>query len=172
MSIHKINLKSGVSYEVRWRDFDDEDINRARRFRTKREAEKFERHVKDVKAKARAEGVISIPGGFDPSHPLAEAQLIGMLDDLLTALHPDHVFTITTNDAMGLSELSLNGSIEWEAQTREDAEREDAERTARFAELAGRHPEIVGDDGEIDYDSDALDAAMDAEPDLFPARAE
>jgi hypothetical protein len=94
--------------------------------------------------------------------------LIGQLDNLLTALHPGYRFTITTHDADGETELPLNGSITWQAQTEADFQAETSDRNRRFNELARRHPEIMGDDGEIDYDNvAALRTAMDAEPDHF-----
>jgi hypothetical protein len=84
------------------------------------------------------------------------------------SLHPRYRFVITVHDADGETELPLNGTISWVAQTEADFRAEVDDRTRRFAELARTHPEIVGDDGEIDYSNEAaLDAAMNAEPDLF-----
>jgi hypothetical protein len=163
MSVHS---EGTGKHRVRYRD--EDDINRSRTFRRKADAERFDRRVKKLKAEAREQGHLTIPPGFDPDHPLAESMLIGHLDDLLAALHPGYRFTIITHDADSETELPLNGSITWQAQTEADFRAETADRSRRFNELARRHPKITGDDGEIDYDNvAALRAAMDAEPDLF-----
>jgi hypothetical protein len=163
MSVHS---EGRGKHRVRYRD--EDSINRSRTFRRKADAEQFDRQVKKLKVEVREHGYITIPSGFDPDHPLAESMLIGQLDDLLSALHPGYRFTITTHDADGETELPLNGSITWQAQTEVDFRAETADQNRRFSELARRHPEIMGDDGEIDYDNvAALRAAMDAEPDLF-----
>ena len=171
MSIHEIALKSGKTYEVRWRSFDDLAQQQARRFRRKKDAERFERRIKDIKTKQREDGYVTIPAAFEADHPLAFEWLTGSLSDVLEQIYPDHVFTITTPAEDGRHELPLNGSIEWTAQRRKDAERELAEMNERWAELGRRHPEIVDAEGEIDFAlEDTIKAAIAVEPDLFPGR--
>jgi hypothetical protein len=169
-SDHDVTVTSDRTFEVRWRPFDDDDpaAEYARRFRNKAEADLFAKQIKEVKTRAEQDGHITIPEDVPLNHPLAFDWLTGQLSDVLEFIHPDHVFTLILPRQEGTHEVPLNGSIEWEAQTREDHEREMAKLHERWMELGRRHPEILGDDGEVDFGRrDEVDAAIAAEPDLF-----
>jgi hypothetical protein len=163
MSVHS---EGKGKHRVRYRN--EYGVNRSRTFRRKVDAKRFDRRIKQLKAEIRERGYITLPEEFDADHPLAESVLTCQLDELLTALHPGYRFTITVEDTLGEAELPLDGSITWRAQTEADFEAETADRTRRYDELARRHPEIVDNNGEIDFGNvHAVRAAQDAERDLF-----
>lgn len=172
MSVHETH-EAGMAFEVRWADFFLPEHENFRRFRDKASAEAFDRRVEAEWAKVRAnDGAISVPViEFDPGHPLAVEAVMDCVSELLEHVYPDHSFTLMPPGRHG-DELPLESGFGWEGETREEHERETADLRARFEELGRRHPELLGEDGEIDYGREvALHAAMDAEPDLFARSA-
>jgi hypothetical protein len=153
-------------HRVSW--VDEFGVDRSRVFRRKRDAEVFNRATEQIRAEEREEGHSTQPETFDVNHPEAHWVVVHQLEELLSAIYPDHRFTMSLDDDEA-EQLPLNGSVSWEAQSKADEELERRNRARRFKELGKRHPEILGSQGEIDFDrEDAIAAAIKAEPDLFP----
>ena len=150
-------------HRINW--VDEFGVDRSRVFRRKRDAEAFNREAEQISAEG---GDSARPDTFDINHPEAHWVVIEQLEELLSAIYPDHRFTMVLDDD-GAEQLPLNGSVSWEAKSRADEELERRDRDRRFRELGQRHPEILSADGSIDFDRDeAISKAMEEETDLFP----
>jgi hypothetical protein len=149
MSVHE--RKAG-RWTVRWRDA---GRNRSRDFTgdtAKKDAERFDAKIKEIKETNRRSRVMNILGGydepFDPLHPQAWEHIVGYIDDTLRMQYPDHEFTISTKvspdseeDSI-VTDMPLDGSIEWNGKTRVQAEREREQWRQEMEQLRAKRPEF------------------------------